>query len=192
MGRLLHSIELANLVQGVDTWRETTVETEDLVFNDSRQGQVVKKLSELLPDVGVTILAQALVIESVSKHVRRRSAHHRLNNKMARCNKVFGRVQELQSQKRVKLRKPDNLHLGDLTRLVVAPQDSDSVLIAHLECDEQSDCLDTIVAAIDVVAHKEVVCVGRLASNLEKLAQIMELAMNVAANSHWRTHLLHV
>ena len=99
MGRLLHSIELTNLVQGVDTWRETTVETEDLVFNDSRQGQVVKKLSELLPDVGVTILAQALVIESVSKHERQRSAHHRLNNKMARCNKAFGRVQELQSQK---------------------------------------------------------------------------------------------
>ena len=148
MGRLLHSIELANLVQSVDTWRETTVETEDLVFNNSRQGQVVKKLSELLPDLGVAVLAQAFVIESV--------------------------------------------YLGDLTRLVVAPQNSDSVLIAHLERDEQSDCLDTIIAAIDVVAHKEVVRVGRLTSNLEKLAQIMELAVNVAANSHWRTHLLYV
>ena len=92
----------------------------------------------------------------------------------------------------MKLQGLHNLHLGDLTRLVVAPQDSDSILIAHLERDEQSDCLDTIIAAIDVVAHKEVVRVGRLTSNLEKLAQIMELAVNVAANSHWRTHLLHV
>ena len=103
--------------------------------------------------------------------------------------KAFGRVQELQSGR---LRNAAYLHLGDLTRLVVASENSDSVLKAHLECDEQSDCLDTVVAAIHVVAHKEVVRVGRLPSNLEKLAQIMELAVNVAANSHWRTHLLHV
>ena len=69
----------------------------------------------------------------------------------------------------MKLQGLDNLHLGDLTRLVVAPQDSDSVLIAHLERDEQSDCLDTIIAAIDVVAHKEVVGVRGLSSNLEEL-----------------------
>ena len=148
MGRLLHSIELANLVQGVDTWRETAVEAKDLVFNDSSQGQVVKKLSELLPDVGIAILAQAFVIESV--------------------------------------------HLSDLSRLVVASQDCDSILIAHLERDEQSDCLHTVVAAIYVVAHEQVVRVGRLATNLEELAQIMELAVNVAANSYGRAHLLHV
>ena len=42
------------------------MEAEDLVLDYSRQGQVVKKLCELLPDVGVSILAQAFVIETVS------------------------------------------------------------------------------------------------------------------------------
>ena len=148
VGCLLHPVELANLVQGVNAWRETAVEAEDLVFDDSCQGQVVKKLSELLPDVGVAILPQAFVIEPVD--------------------------------------------LGDLTRLVISSQDGDSVLIAHLERDKQSDRLDTVVAAIDIVAHKEVVRVGRLAANLKKFAQIMELAVNIAANSHRCAHLLHI
>lgn len=36
-----------------------------MVFDDSSQGQVIEKLSELLPNVCVTILPQALVIEAV-------------------------------------------------------------------------------------------------------------------------------
>ena len=75
---------------------------------------------------------------------------------------------------------------------MVASEDSDSVLEAHLECDEQSDSLDTVVAAIDVVTHEEVVRVWGLPTNLEQLTQVMELAMNVTADCHWGTHLLHV
>ena len=41
------------------------METEDLVLNNSGEGQVVKQLSELLPDVGVTVLAEAFIVESV-------------------------------------------------------------------------------------------------------------------------------
>ena len=75
---------------------------------------------------------------------------------------------------------------------MVAPQDSNSVLKAHLESDEQSDCLDTVVAAIDVVTHEEIVGVRGLSANLEQLAQVVELAMNVTADRHRRAYLLHV
>jgi len=124
------------------------MEAEDLVLDHSRQGQVVKKLCELLPDVGVSILAQAFVIETV--------------------------------------------YLSDLARLVVASENSDSVLEADFEGDKQGDSLDTVVAAIDVIAHEKVVCVGRLATDLEKFAEIMELAVDVTANSDRRANLLHV
>lgn len=50
---------------------------------------------------------------------------------------------------------------------MVASQDSDSVLIADFECDKKSDSLDTVVAAIDVVTHEQIVRVGGLPSNLE-------------------------
>ena len=80
----------------------------------------------------------------------------------------------------------------DLSALVVATQDRDSVLVAYFQCDEQSDCLDTVVAAIDVVAHEEVVGVRGLSANLEQLAQVVELAMDVTADRHRRTYLLHI
>ena len=85
-----------------------------------------------------------------------------------------------------------DLHLCDLTAFVVATEDGDSVGVAHLEGDEKSDSLDRVVATIDVVTHEEIIGVGRLATNLEEFAQIVELTVNVTADGHWCTHLLHV
>jgi len=124
------------------------MEAENLVFDDSSQGQVIEQLSELLPDVGVTVLPQALVVEAVD--------------------------------------------LGDLSRLVIASQDRDTVLEAHLERDEKSDRLDTVVTAIDIVTHEVVVRIRGLPANLEKLTQIVELSVDVTANGDWRFHLLDI
>ena len=41
------------------------METEDSIVNDSGQRKVVKKLSEVDPDVRVTVLAKALIVEAV-------------------------------------------------------------------------------------------------------------------------------
>ena len=41
------------------------METEDLVLNDSSQGQVVEELCELLPHIGISVLSQALIIETI-------------------------------------------------------------------------------------------------------------------------------
>ena len=71
MRSLLHAIELADLVEGVDTGRQTTVKTEHLVLNDGRQGKVVEQLSELLPHVSVAVLAKALIVETVPVKVQK-------------------------------------------------------------------------------------------------------------------------
>jgi uncharacterized protein involved in propanediol utilization len=42
------------------------VETEDLALYDGRQGQIIEKLSECFPDIGIAVLAEALVVESVA------------------------------------------------------------------------------------------------------------------------------
>jgi len=85
-----------------------------------------------------------------------------------------------------------NLHLGDLSAFVVTSQDGNSVGESHLKGDKEGDSLDGVVSAIDVVTHEQVVGVGGLASNLEKLAQVMELTVDVAADCHGGAHLLHV
>jgi hypothetical protein len=57
---------LSDLVQSVNAGGKTTVETEDLAFNDGSQGEIVKKLSEHLPHVGVAVLPQTFIIEAVA------------------------------------------------------------------------------------------------------------------------------
>ena len=61
------------------------------------------------------------------------------------------------------------IDLGNLARLVVAAEDADAVAVPELERDEQGDGLDRVVAAVDVVAHEEVVGVGRVAADAEEL-----------------------
>lgn len=65
MRNFLDSVQLSDLIKGVDTGRETSMKTENLSFNDSCQGQVIEKLGELLPYVGVSILSQAFIIETI-------------------------------------------------------------------------------------------------------------------------------
>lgn len=84
------------------------MQAEDLVVNEGGEGEIVEEVGEGFPDVGVTVLAQALVVEAVD--------------------------------------------LGDLARLVVAPQDGNALGVSDLEGDEEGDGFDGVVAAIYVVA----------------------------------------
>ena len=124
------------------------MQAENLILHHRCQWEVVEQVCEVLPDVGVAVLAQALVIEAI--------------------------------------------HLSDLTTLVISTKDSDALLEAHLEANEEGDGLDGVVATINVVAHEEIVCVWRVASNLEQFHQVVELAVHVSAHGHGASYWLHV
>jgi hypothetical protein len=66
--------------------------------------------------------------------------------------------------------------LGDLARLVVATENGDPVTVTELEGDEKRDCLNRVVASVDIVTHEEVVRVGRVATDAEELGQIVLLS----------------
>ena len=72
--------------------------------------------------------------------------------------------------------------LGDLARLVIASNESDSLWVAHLKGEQEEEGLNGVVATIHEVTHEQVVGVGALASYLEKLHQVIELTMDVTAN----------
>jgi len=65
MRYFLDSVKLTDLVQSVDRGRETTMEAENGVVNNGGQRKVVKKLSEVDPDVRVTVFAETFVVEAV-------------------------------------------------------------------------------------------------------------------------------
>ena len=68
MRDFLEAVEGPDVVEGVDGGAETPVEAKDLAVDQRRQRQVVEQIREVLPHVGVTVLAQALVVETV--HLR--------------------------------------------------------------------------------------------------------------------------
>ena len=74
------------------------------------------------------------------------------------------------------------IHLTDLATLVIAAQKRDAVRVANFQAEEQQARLHTVIATIHIIPHKEVVYTGTIPANTEKLAQIVELAVDVAAN----------
>jgi hypothetical protein len=82
-----------------------------------------------------------------------------------------------------------HLHLGDLSALVVSSENCEPISVANLQRDKQSDCFNRIVTSVNVVSHEEVVCVWGLATNLEELFQIVELAVDIPTNCDGCTYL---
>lgn len=61
----LDSVESPDVVEGINAGGETAVEAKDLVVDEGREGEVVEKVGEVLPDIGVAVFAEALVVEAV-------------------------------------------------------------------------------------------------------------------------------
>lgn len=148
MWHFLQPVQSPDVIQGVDAGGQTSVEAEDLIVNEGGEGEIVEQIGEVLPHVGVPVLSQALVVETVN--------------------------------------------LCDLARFVVASQDGYPRAESHLETDEETDGLYAVVSPVHIVAHEQVVCVRRLPPDAEQLHQIVELAVNIAANCHGAFHILYI
>ena len=66
MWNLHNAVKLLNLIEGIDGGRKSTVQAEDVALNDGSEREVVEKTCEVLPDIGVSVLTQALVVESIN------------------------------------------------------------------------------------------------------------------------------
>ena len=69
---------------------------------------------------------------------------------------------------------------------------SGGVEATNLEGDEEGDSLDAVVASVHIVAHEQIVGVGRLPPDPEQLHQVVELAVHVSAHCHRAFHLQRV
>ena len=76
----------------------------------------------------------------------------------------------------------ESVNLGDLTRLVVTSDQSDTLWVADLKCQQKKERLDRVVATINEITHEEVVGVGALATDLEKFHQVIELTVNITTD----------
>ena len=66
MRNFLEAIESPDVVEGVDGGTETPMEAKDLAVNQRRQRQVVEQIREVFPHVGVAVLSQTFVVETIN------------------------------------------------------------------------------------------------------------------------------
>ena len=65
MRHLLEPVQGSDMVKGVNAGTESAVQAEDLSVHQGREGQVVEQVCEVLPNVGVPVLPETLVVEAV-------------------------------------------------------------------------------------------------------------------------------
>ena len=75
---------------------------------------------------------------------------------------------------------------GNLSGLMVASQQSDMRGVLQLQTEQQLEGFHGVVATVHEVAHEHVFGVRDLAAFVEKFQQVVELAMDVAANGDRR------
>ena len=85
-----------------------------------------------------------------------------------------------------------SIHLGDLTAFVVSPENCDSVSVPDLQGHKESHRLQGVITSINIITHEQIVGFWALAPNSEKFGQVIELAMNVSANSNGCSYRLYI
>lgn len=142
------SIDESHLVDGLDLWGETSVNAEDLSFDDSADAKVVEHFGAVLPWIGIAILSNSLIVKSV--------------------------------------------HGGDLPGLVVASKQGDVGWILQLEAQQELECLNGVEPSVDEISHEDVSGVGDLTALIEKFQKIVELTMDISADSDRSLDWLHI
>mmetsp|Transcript_18461 Transcript_18461/g.30602 ORF Transcript_18461/g.30602 Transcript_18461/m.30602 type:complete len:213 (-) Transcript_18461:635-1273(-) len=66
MRHFLHSVQVSGVIQGIDTGRQASVKTKDAICHDRRHWKVVKGIREVLPNIGIAVLAKAFVVKSIN------------------------------------------------------------------------------------------------------------------------------
>ena len=65
MRDLLSTFDKANLVKSLDIGRKSSVDAEDLSFDDGSSAEEIEDFCAVLPGVGVSVFAHALVVVTV-------------------------------------------------------------------------------------------------------------------------------
>lgn len=174
MRHLLDPVQGSDVVEGINARRQATVQAKDLVVDQSCERKVVEEVGKVLPHVGVSVLAQALVIEPV--HL---SDLARLM--VAAQDGDAQRVSDLQGHKQ-----------GDSLDRVVSSIDIIPCIVPIL-----SETLNPITASFAFYSrrsrrgetqcgpchtHEKIVGVRVGPANLEEFHQVVKLAVDVSAH----------
>uniref|UniRef100_A0A0A9E2L4 PP2Ac-4-Phosphatase 2A isoform 4 belonging to family 2 n=1 Tax=Arundo donax TaxID=35708 RepID=A0A0A9E2L4_ARUDO len=67
---------------------------------------------------------------------------------------------------------------------MVSTKDCNALRVPHLKCNQKRYSLNRVIATINIIPHKQIICIWTLSTNPEKFHKIMELPMNITTNCH--------
>lgn len=65
MWNLLYTVKGSDVVESIDAWGKTSVKAEDLLIDEGGKGEIVEEICEVLPYVGIAVLSETFVVETV-------------------------------------------------------------------------------------------------------------------------------
>ena len=65
VGNFHSSVDKSHLIDGLDLWGESSVDAENLSFDNSADSKVIEDFSAVLPWVGISVLSNGLIVESI-------------------------------------------------------------------------------------------------------------------------------
>jgi hypothetical protein len=65
VGDFLDSVERSDVVEGVDAGGQAAVQAENLVVNESSEGEIVEEVGEVFPDISIAVFPQTFVVKAV-------------------------------------------------------------------------------------------------------------------------------
>ena len=65
VGHFNLSIDLPYLLESIEVWRQSSMQTENLILHNSRKGKEIEEISVIFPDVCISVFPEALVIEAI-------------------------------------------------------------------------------------------------------------------------------
>lgn len=157
MGNLLNSVKSPNVIESIDTRREASVEAEDLVVDEGGEGEVVEQVGKVLPDIGVSVLAEALVVEAVDLSDLTRLVV------AAEDGDALG-ISDLEGDEQ-----------GHCLNRIVSTVD----VVAWFQLAYE---MGRLRRARKILTHEQVVGVWVGTTNLEELHQVVELAVNITTH----------
>ena len=65
MRDFLNPVQSSNIVKGVDTWRQPSMQAEYLVVDKCSQREVIEKICKVFPYIRIAVLSETLVVKSI-------------------------------------------------------------------------------------------------------------------------------
>jgi len=76
----------------------------------------------------------------------------------------------------------ESIHHGDVSALVVAPQQVDTVGVLHLQAEEEGDGLDRVVPSVHEISDEDELVVGHASPLADQVLHVVELPVDVAGD----------